>query len=98
LGSSLSPAELARQDSGVFVEMKRLFSIAPKDGTEGEVTEVIIAIFRATDAGFAGVRRSYRVWCFALGDASYSLCDGRWSQERRTLTSASVGLPSFARY
>jgi hypothetical protein len=32
-------------DSGVFVEMKHLFSIAPKDGTKGEVTEVIIAVF-----------------------------------------------------
>jgi hypothetical protein len=32
-------------DSGVFVEMKHLFSIAPKDGTGGEVTEVIVAIF-----------------------------------------------------
>jgi hypothetical protein len=39
------------------VEMKRLFSIASKDGTEGEVTEVIVAVFRA---GFAGVRRWLR--------------------------------------
>jgi hypothetical protein len=30
---------------GVFVEMKHLFSIALKDGTEGEVTEVIVAVF-----------------------------------------------------
>jgi hypothetical protein len=34
-----------RWSSVLFVEMKRLFSIAPKDQTEGEVTEVIIAIF-----------------------------------------------------
>jgi hypothetical protein len=34
-----------RVDSGVFVEMKRLFSIAPKDGTGGKVTEVIVAVF-----------------------------------------------------
>jgi hypothetical protein len=34
-----------REGFGVFVEMKCLFSIAPKDGTEGEVTEVIVAIF-----------------------------------------------------
>jgi hypothetical protein len=49
--------------------MKRLFSIAPKDGTKGEVTEVIVAVFRATEAGFAGVRRSCHAWCFALGGA-----------------------------
>jgi hypothetical protein len=34
LGSSLPPAELARQDSGVFEEMKCLFSIASKDEKE----------------------------------------------------------------
>jgi hypothetical protein len=33
--------------------MKHLFSIAPKDGTEGKVTEVIIAVFQATDAAAA---------------------------------------------
>jgi hypothetical protein len=43
-------------DSGVFVEMKHLFCIAPKDGTKREVTEVIIAIFRATDARCGGIR------------------------------------------
>ena len=31
MGSSLPPAELARQDSGVFVEMKCSFSIALKE-------------------------------------------------------------------
>jgi hypothetical protein len=46
-------------DSGVFVEMKHLFSIALKDGTERKVTEVIVAIFRAIDAGCGGIRR----WC-----------------------------------
>jgi hypothetical protein len=45
LGPSLPPAELVRRDSGIFVEMKHLFFIAPKDGTEGEVTKVIVAIF-----------------------------------------------------
>jgi hypothetical protein len=30
LGSSLPPAELARRDSGVFEELKRLFSTTPK--------------------------------------------------------------------
>jgi hypothetical protein len=43
LGSSLLPTELARRDLGVFVEMKRLFSIAPKDEKGGKVAEVIYA-------------------------------------------------------
>jgi hypothetical protein len=37
LGSSLPPAELARQDSGVFEELKRLFSITSEVGKETEV-------------------------------------------------------------
>jgi hypothetical protein len=45
LGSSLPPAELARRDLGVFVEMKRLFFIVPKDGKGGEVTEGFLAVF-----------------------------------------------------
>jgi hypothetical protein len=61
-----------------FVEIKCLFSIAPKDGTEGEVTEVIVAFFRASDAGCGGIRRQCHVWCFALGGARCSLCNGRW--------------------
>jgi hypothetical protein len=36
LGSSLPPAELARRDSALFGEVKRLFSIAPKVGKETE--------------------------------------------------------------
>jgi hypothetical protein len=32
-------------DSGIFVEMKCLFSIVTNDGTKGKVTEVIIAVF-----------------------------------------------------
>jgi hypothetical protein len=67
----------ARWDSGIFVEIKCLFSIAPKNGTKGEVIEVIIAVFRAIDAGFTGVRHRCRVWCFALGGARCSLCDRR---------------------
>jgi hypothetical protein len=43
LGSSLLPTELARRDSGVFVEMKHLFSIAPKDEKGDKVAEVIYA-------------------------------------------------------
>jgi hypothetical protein len=30
LGTSLPPAELARRDSALFMETKRLFSIAPE--------------------------------------------------------------------
>jgi hypothetical protein len=36
LGSSLPPAELARQDSGVFEELKQLFSTTPKVRKETE--------------------------------------------------------------
>jgi hypothetical protein len=36
LGSSLPPAELARQDSALFGEVKCLFSIAPDVGKETE--------------------------------------------------------------
>jgi hypothetical protein len=36
LGSSLPPAELARQDSGVFEELKWLFSTTPEVGKETE--------------------------------------------------------------
>jgi hypothetical protein len=69
LGSSLPPAKLARRDSGIFVEMKCLFSLAPDARTGGEVTVVIVVVFRASDAGCGGVRRRCHVWCLALGDA-----------------------------
>jgi hypothetical protein len=36
LGSSLPPTELARRDSGVFEELKRLFSTTPEVGKEME--------------------------------------------------------------
>jgi hypothetical protein len=36
LGSSLPPAELARQDLALFVEVKRLFSTIPEVGKETE--------------------------------------------------------------
>jgi hypothetical protein len=36
LGSSLPPAEFVRQDSGVFEELKRLFSTTPEVGKETE--------------------------------------------------------------
>jgi hypothetical protein len=37
LGSSLPPVELARRDSGVFEELKRLFSTTPEVRKETEV-------------------------------------------------------------
>jgi hypothetical protein len=36
LGSSLPPTELAMRDSGVFEELKRLFSTTPEVGKETE--------------------------------------------------------------
>jgi hypothetical protein len=42
------------------VEIKRLFSIVSKNGTGGEVTEVIVIVFRASDAGLLSVRRWLR--------------------------------------
>jgi hypothetical protein len=39
LGSSLPPAELARRDSTLFVEVKRLFFTTPEVGTETEANE-----------------------------------------------------------
>jgi hypothetical protein len=41
LGSSLPPAELARQDSMLLVEMKCLFSIAPEARKGGESPECL---------------------------------------------------------
>jgi hypothetical protein len=56
----LSPS---RRDSGVFVEMKRLFSFTSNDEKGGEVVEVFLAEKQASDAGFGGVRRGHRVCC-----------------------------------
>jgi hypothetical protein len=56
----------AQRDSGVFVEMKRLFSIAPKDEKGGEVAGVFLAEKQASDARFGGVRRGHRVYCLTL--------------------------------
>jgi hypothetical protein len=44
-------------DSGVFVEMKCLFSIAPTDEKGGEVMEVFLAEKQATNAGHRSVGR-----------------------------------------
>jgi hypothetical protein len=38
LGSSLPPVELARRDSGIFEELKRLFSFTPMSSFGGVVT------------------------------------------------------------
>jgi hypothetical protein len=38
LWSSLPPAELARRDSSIFEELKRLFSFTPLSRFEGDVT------------------------------------------------------------
>jgi hypothetical protein len=74
LGSFLPPAELTRRDSCVFVEMKRLFSLALDARTRGKVTIVIVVVFRASYAGCGGVRRQCHVWCLALGDACWRAC------------------------
>jgi hypothetical protein len=54
LGSSLPPAELVRRDSGVFEELKRLFSTTPEVGEETE-----------TDGGHIGDRTLDRT-CLCL--------------------------------
>jgi hypothetical protein len=51
LGSSLPPVKLARRDSGVFEEMKCLFSFTSKVRRSGEVAEGFRAEKHATDAG-----------------------------------------------
>jgi hypothetical protein len=51
LGSSLPPAELARRDSVLFGEVKRLFSTEPKVGKEMEV-----------NGGHRGDRTLDRTW------------------------------------
>jgi hypothetical protein len=44
-GVLLPLTELARWDSAVFIEMKHLFSITPKDGKGGKVMEGFLTIF-----------------------------------------------------
>jgi hypothetical protein len=48
---------VARRDSGVFTEMKRLFSIAPKNEKGGEVVGVFITKKHSSDAGLGSVGR-----------------------------------------
>jgi hypothetical protein len=45
------------------MEMKHLFSIAPKDEKGGEVAEVFLAEKQASDTGFRGIRRGHHVYC-----------------------------------
>jgi hypothetical protein len=59
LGSSLPLTKLVRWDSGVFEEMKRLFSIAPKVERSGDVAEQVYAEKHATDVHDAHDRRGY---------------------------------------
>jgi hypothetical protein len=56
------------------MKMKRLFSLASDARIGGEVTVVIVAVFRVSDAGCGGVRRWCRVWCLALGVACWRAC------------------------
>jgi hypothetical protein len=48
LGSSLPPAELARRDSALFGEVKRLFSTTPEVGKETEANAVTEVTGRST--------------------------------------------------
>jgi hypothetical protein len=50
------------------MEMKHLFSLASVARTRGEVTVVIITVFKASDVGCGDVRHQCRIWCLALGD------------------------------
>jgi hypothetical protein len=56
LGSSLPPTELVRRDSCIFVEMKHLFSFAPKDEKGGEVMEVFLAEKQVSNAALRSIR------------------------------------------
>jgi hypothetical protein len=57
---------VVERDSGVSVEMKHLFSIAPKDEKGGKVAKVFLAEKQASDVGFRGVRRGHHVSCLTL--------------------------------
>jgi hypothetical protein len=66
----------AQRDLGIFEEMKRLFSIAPKVGRSGEVTRVFLAEKHSTDAGLRGDR------CCPQCLSAYPRC--RSAQEEET--------------
>jgi hypothetical protein len=51
----LSGREEFGVDSGIFKEIKRLFSIAPKDGKGGEVAGVFLTKNHSLDAGLRSV-------------------------------------------
>jgi hypothetical protein len=63
------------------VEMKRLFSIAPKDEKGGEVAEVFLVEKQASDVEFGGVRRGHRVCCLTLAALW-------WSDDRRAASAS----------
>jgi hypothetical protein len=48
------------------MEIKHLFSIAPKDEKGGEVAEVFLVEKQASDAEFGGIKRGHRVCCLTL--------------------------------
>jgi hypothetical protein len=77
LGSFLPPTELARRDSGVFEEMKWLFSFTPKVGRSGEVTKVVVTILQVIGASHGGDRRWPCVCRFTPGTVSRGGGDGR---------------------
>jgi hypothetical protein len=77
LGSSLSLIELVRRDSGVFEEIKWLFSFTPEAGRSGEVVEVVIAVLQATGAGREGDRRCPYVYRLTPGAVSRGRGHGR---------------------
>jgi hypothetical protein len=87
----LSPSHraLRARDSGVFGKMKCLFSIAPDARTGGKVTEVVVAVLQATDAGPASVALPQ------ARSAEEEATDAR-TLTRQTLASASVAQCSAA--
>jgi hypothetical protein len=54
------------------MEIKRLFSITPKDKKGGKITEVFLTEKQASDSGFRGVRHGHRICC--LTRAAFCQC------------------------
>jgi hypothetical protein len=77
------------RDSGVFRNMKCLFSIALDARTGGEVTEVVVAVLQATDVGPTSVGLPQ------VRSAEEEATDAR-TLTRQTLASASVAQCSAA--
>jgi hypothetical protein len=88
LGTSLPPAELARRDSGVFEEMKYLFSITPEARKGGESPECLFLKNFNRTLDRTRSRMDLRVRSALVegrGTARLGFVTGRWSG----LTSAS---------